>query len=177
MTQRLPPSQMRRAHRGATSADGRFDNMIAIVATPSTNPAYTPTTPTSAPSTNPACRNTIATTRTTVASDSASRNSSAYSTTRALDVGTPDSASTRNLAGSAPERASVVRSAVVNLIRMCAALALHVIFHVRVRISTTTAASAIAWARQGRPIVLPARSHPTMKYADTPNTAANETAV
>ena len=73
----------------------------------------------------PACRNTIATTMTTVASDSASRNSSANSTTSALGVGTPASASTRKRAGSAPDRAgvidapkspaSVVRSAVMKL--------------------------------------------------------------
>ena len=73
--------------------------------------------------------------------------------------------------------ARVVRSAVENLSRMCAALALHVIFHVRVRISTATAAIANACARHGRPIVLPARSQPTMKYAETPITAANDTAV
>ena len=106
---------------------------------------------------------------TTVASDSASRNSSANSTTSALEVGTPASASTRKRAGSAPERAgvidapkspaSVVRSAVTNPSSMCAALALHVIFNERVRISTTTAAIANRCARSGSVIALPARHH------------------
>ena len=48
---------------------------------------------------------------TTVASDSASRKSSAKSTTSAAGVGTPASASTRKRAGSAPDRAGVIDSA------------------------------------------------------------------
>src|SRR5436305_359320 len=45
---------------------------------------------------------------TTVANESASRNSSANSTTNALGVGIPASASTRNRAGSAPDPAGVL---------------------------------------------------------------------
>ncbi len=99
----------------------------------------------------------------------------------------PDSARTRNRAGSAPDRAgvidapkspaNVVRSAVMKPSSMCAALALHWIFQERVRISNRTAAIARRCASSGRRIVLPARHQRTMKKVETPITAANDAMV
>ena len=57
------------------------------------------------------------------------------------------------------------------------ALALQVIFHVRVTISVTTAAIARRCACQGRETALPSRHHPTMKKTETPTTDANDSPV
>ena len=65
--------------------------------------AYVPTRLTSVASTTaPAWRKTIATASTTAASENTSRNSSAYRMTSTLDDASPDSASTKKRAGSAP---------------------------------------------------------------------------
>src|SRR4051812_9980398 len=99
----------------------------------------------------------------------------------------PASARTRNRAGSAPERAgvidppkspaSVVRVAVKKESLMCAAFALHVIFHARVMISTNTALIAKMCERGGGEKALSPRHPRPRNPRETPNTAANDTAV
>ncbi len=148
------------AHSGGGPCALRCARKYPNPPSPSTIAAYPPTMPVISTTIRPEPPNMTASSAQSTPSVSISSSSSVNRIRSEPAAGTPASASTRKRAGSAPDRDGVIdapkspprqtRSAAPNGKGMRNAAALHWIFTERVRISATTAPSAIDVGGQGK---------------------------